>query len=155
MKRKKTVFGVIILVILSIIGMVFVRQEDIKKMINTGFEELSSGFYIKNGEELMQAIAPGIFPKTYTMKLNGPLLEENEFSGIWIGKKWPWSKVEYGVSLPGGEICLMDEQFSQLSPDADNECKDKDILISENEETYDELYDFFESTPYLEKKETI
>lgn len=85
------------------------------------------------------------------MNVNGPKMEEYEFTGIWIGKEWPWSAVEYGVSLSNGKLCMVDESFSQLTDDADIECENKNIFVSENEEAYQMLFDFIENTPYYEK----
>lgn len=85
------------------------------------------------------------------MSVNGPKMEEYEFTGKWIGKEWPWSAVEYGVSLSNGKLCMVDESFSQLTDDADIECDNKNIFVTENEEAYQMLFDFIENTPYYEK----
>lgn len=155
MRVKKSVFFIIVIIVLIMFAAIVVRQKDVKKLINMGYENIGSGFYVRSDEKLMQAIAPGLLPKTYAMSINGPALEGQNITGIWMGKSWPFGKTEYGVTLPNEKLCLVNDTFSELAEDADVECKGKDIFVSDNQEAYSILSDYYEGNPYNDiKKET-
>lgn len=155
MKVKKITYIIIITLIVFVGIALYVRQSDIKELQEAGYEGIGSGFYVRSNDELMQSFAPGIFPKTYAMNINGPALEEYEISGIWIGKENFWSKTEYGVNLPNGKLCMVDESFTKLTNDADIECKEKDIFVNENTSAYKIIYDYYENNPYNQLKKEI
>lgn len=155
MKIKKITYIIITALILFLGLLVYVRQKDIKELQEIGYESIGSGFYVRSNDELMQSFAPGIFPKTYAMNINGPALEKENISGIWIGKENFWSSTEYAVNLPNGKLCMVNETFTKLTDEADIECNGKDIFISKNSSSYKMIYDFYENNPYNRFKKEI
>ncbi len=155
MKRKRIIYIVIIVLILIVSLSVYVRQKDIKVLLDSGYEDIGSGFYVRSNEEIMQSFAPGIFPKTYAMNINGPALADFDIAGIWIGKESFWKRTEYAVNLPNGKLCMVNGTFTELVEEADVECKDKEIFVDDNHDAYDIIYEYYENNPYNELKKEI
>lgn len=155
MKVKRIIFIIIFIFIIIMALSMYIRQKDINTLLDSGYENIGSGFYVRSDEELMQSFAPGIFPKTYAMNINGPALEEFDISGIWIGKESFWKETEYGVNLPSGKLCMVNDTFTELTENADVECKGKDIFLEKNQDAYKVIYEYYENNPYNELKKEI